>query len=111
MVSKCCICKKKAWCFDDDGKTPYCKECWDKSHQDLSLSEASKPFMDGYEIALKNISPKILEVIEMYFQTHKRYGKSTVETEMRFKDIKADIIKLLNDADHENNGVVSGDEK
>ena len=37
MVSKCCICKKKAWCFDNDGKTPYCKDCWDKTHKDLSL--------------------------------------------------------------------------
>jgi len=64
MVSKCCICKKKAWCFDDDGKTPYCKECWDKSHKDLSLAEASKPIIDGYNIANKDFI-KFLQVLCM----------------------------------------------
>ena len=27
-MEKCCICRKKAFCFDNDGKTPYCEECW-----------------------------------------------------------------------------------
>lgn len=48
---------------------------------------------------IRNLSPKIMRTIEIHFQAHKRYGKSTIETEMRFKDLRSDIIKLLNDAE------------
>ena len=54
--------------------------------------------LDGYEMAEKEISPKILKIIESHFQAHKRWGDTTIETKMRFKDIKSDIIQLLNDA-------------
>jgi len=32
-------------------------------------------------------------------------GDSTIETKMRFKDMRSDIIQLLKDADHEYTGV------
>jgi hypothetical protein len=52
---------------------------------------------------LNELSPKILGIIETHFQAHKRWGDSTIETKMRFKDMRSDIIQLLKDADHELN--------
>ena len=42
-MTKCWVCKAKAWCFDDDGKTPYCSSCWEEKN----TSSVNKESLDG----------------------------------------------------------------
>jgi len=43
----------------------------------------------------QNVLQQVEKIVKIHFEAHKRYGESTRETEMRFKDILSEINQLF----------------
>jgi len=59
------------------------RDCKSTFKVDILFSEDVKEFIKQLKFQLK-----------YHYETHKRYGKMTQESEMRFNDLKTDIDKL-----------------
>jgi len=73
---------------DEDGDSLL---TWDKSN--IANYCFTKGIKEGKAQAISEFKEKLKERILDNLETHKRYGKSTIESRMRFNDILKDINK------------------
>ena len=70
------------------------KDSYSVENVTAMAKESVKEFIPYLDLTLQTQRAEFLRIVKEEFDTHVRYGKSTIETKMRFKDIIRRIKEL-----------------